>query len=132
MFTILKKPTFNLINIKLIFLAIFSSFLLSVAVVPSQTVLAADEEPSFSRCDSTEDCDITEKLIDPAIKLLTYTIGIVVTAMIIIAGIQYTSAGSDPQKVSAAKSKINNAILALVTYIFFLGLLQWLWPGGVI
>lgn len=90
------------------------------------------EKAKFDKCGSVQDCGITEKFIDPAIKLLTGAVGLIVTIMIIVAGIQYSSAGSDPQKVASAKSKVTNAIIALVTYIFLFGLLQWLWPGGLI
>lgn len=119
-------------KIHLILMVIFLGFLFGSMLIPAGTVFAADKEVKFQRCEDTESCDITERLVNPAIKLLTFGVGIVVTTMIIIAGIQYSSAGNDPQKVSAAKSKISNAILALITYIFFLGLLQWLWPGGLV
>jgi len=64
-------------------------------------------------------------------KALSVMVGVVVTAMIIVGGIQYSAAGSDPQKVAAAKSKIINALLALVIFIFMVGFLQWLVPGGI-
>ncbi|MCA9344968.1 hypothetical protein KC946_03965 [Candidatus Saccharibacteria bacterium] len=127
-----QKPTFMIKKIYLVLIIFLLGFTLSSVVLSTRTVFAAESGTSFSRCNDTEECDITRKLVDPAIKLLTFGVGIVVTTMIIIAGIQYSSAGNDPQKVSAAKSKISNAILALLTYIFFLGLLQWLWPGGLV
>ncbi len=87
---------------------------------------------AFESCSDAENCDFVEKFVNPVIKFLSAGVGLIVTIMIIIAGIQYTSAGSDPQKVAAAKGKITNAVLALVTYIFIFGLIQWLWPGGIV
>lgn len=97
---------------------------------PDRTVTG--DKVGFESCSSTEDCDFIEKFVNPAIKFLSAGVGIIVTIMIIIAGIQYTSAGSDPQKVSSAKGKVANAIIALVTYIFLFALIQWLWPGGIL
>jgi hypothetical protein len=71
-------------------------------------------------------------LLNQAIAFLSAGIGIVVVIMIIVGGIQYSSAGGDPQKVAQAKSKITNALLALVAYIFLYAILDWLIPGGLL
>lgn len=65
------------------------------------------------------------------INALSGIVGVVVVIMIIIGGIQYSSAGSDPQKIASAKSKIVNALLALLVFIFLYAFLQWVVPGGV-
>lgn len=70
--------------------------------------------------------------INPFIKLLSGAIGVIVVLMVVVGGVQYSSAGSDPQKVAEARKKITNALLALVTYIFIFALLNWLVPGGII
>lgn len=62
---------------------------------------------------------------------LTALVGVIVVMMIVIGGIQYSSAGSNPQAVAAAKKRISNALLALTAYIFASAFLQWLIPGGV-
>ncbi len=66
------------------------------------------------------------------INVLAVLAGIVITIAIIAGGIQYSSAGSDPQKVSAARGRIRNAIIALILLVFGYGLLNYLVPGGVI
>ena len=66
------------------------------------------------------------------IKVLSGLVGIIVTAMIIVGGIQYSTSGGDGNAVSAAKKRIFNAILALVLYIFIFAFLQYLIPGGVL
>jgi hypothetical protein len=58
-------------------------------------------------------------------------VGVVVVMMIIIGGIQYSSANGDPKKIAAAKSRVYNALLALVAYLFIFSFLQWLIPGGI-
>lgn len=63
---------------------------------------------------------------------LSVIVGIVVVMSLVIAGIQYSAAGSNPQAVAAAKKRIGQALLALVIYLFLFAFLQWLVPGGVI
>jgi hypothetical protein len=50
--------------------------------------------------------------------------------MLIFGGIQYTTSGSNPQAVSAAKKKILNVVIALVAYALLYSFFQWLVPGG--
>lgn len=71
------------------------------------------------------------KLLSGAVTFLTAGVGIVVTAMIVIGGIQYSTANGDPQKVAGAKKTIYNALFALVAFIFLWAFMQWLIPGGV-
>lgn len=66
------------------------------------------------------------------IQFLTGGVGLVVTLMIIIGGVQYMAAGDSPQKVEAAKKRITNAILALVLFIFTVAILNFLVPGGLL
>ncbi len=63
-------------------------------------------------------------------NFLSVGVGVVVTIMIIVGGIQYASAGQNPQSVQAAKGKITNAIIALVAYFFLYAFIQYLIPGG--
>lgn len=66
-----------------------------------------------------------------AINFLSAGVGVIVTIMIVVGGIQYASAGGNPQAVQAAKSRIANAVLALVAYFFLFAFMQWLVPGGL-
>ncbi len=74
---------------------------------------------------------IIKKVIVPIVNFLTVGVGLVVVAMIIVGGIQYTTAGGDPNKVAGAKSRVVNAGIALVAFIFLFAFLQWLTPGGI-
>lgn len=66
------------------------------------------------------------------INFLSAIAGIAIIGSIIYGGIQYSMAGSDPQKVSAAKNRMRDAIIALLFFLFGYGLLNYLVPGGVI
>lgn len=79
---------------------------------------------------NSENCAIYAYLLI-FINGLSAMVGIAVVGMIIYGGIQYSMSADDPQKVSAAKDKIKNAIIALVAYISLYAFLQWLIPGGV-
>ncbi|MEO5627558.1 MAG: pilin [Candidatus Saccharimonadales bacterium] len=65
------------------------------------------------------------------VNFLSAGVGIIVTVMIIIGGIQYVTAGSNPQQVAVAKKRIMNALIALIAYGFMFAFLQWLVPGGI-
>lgn len=72
------------------------------------------------------------KWINTGINILSVLVGIVVTIMIIVGGIQYTAAGADPNAVAKAKKQIFNAIFALVAYGLMYALLDFLVPGGLL
>jgi hypothetical protein len=89
-------------------------------------------DPDAASCVDDSNCNFIDKFINPTIKFLSAGVGVVVTIMIIIGGIQYSSAGSDPQKITAAKRKIMNALIALLLYIMLFAILNWLIPGGIV
>jgi uncharacterized membrane protein len=65
------------------------------------------------------------------VNFLSAGVGIVVVAVIILGGIQYSMAGDNPQAVGSAKQRIINGLIALVAFLFIFAFLQWLIPGGV-
>lgn len=65
------------------------------------------------------------------INVLSAAVGVVIVIMIAVGGIQYTTSRDDPQMVNVAKQRIQNAVLALVFYLFAFAFLQWLVPGGI-
>lgn len=71
------------------------------------------------------------KFLFVVINLLSGAIGIIIVAVIILAGIQYTTSGGNPQQAAQAKKRIINAIIALVAFFFLFAILQWLIPGGI-
>ncbi|MET1033153.1 MAG: hypothetical protein ABWX94_01505 [Candidatus Saccharimonadales bacterium] len=90
-------------------------------------------DPALNASCKSISCNaLIKDYVEPGIKALTGLMGVVVAASIIVAGIQYGSAGSDPGKVAAAKKRLTSAILALLSYFFMFAFLQWLLPGGVL
>ncbi len=85
---------------------------------------------SGQNCDSNQ-CDLISLYVNPAIRVLSILVGLVLAASLIMGGVQYSAAGSDPQKVSAAKSRISNTLMALFAYGFLYAFLNFLIPGGV-
>jgi len=65
------------------------------------------------------------------VNFLAAGVGIVVVAMIMLGGIQYSIAGDSPQKVTDAKKRIVNALIALIAFMFIYAFVQWLIPGGL-
>lgn len=90
----------------------------------------ATTDPSLKGCDKAAGCNIVNKYLNPFIKFLTIVVGIAVVMGIIIGGIQYSSSGGDPQKVATAKTRIRNAVIALLAYFFIYAFIQFLTPGG--
>jgi hypothetical protein len=77
-----------------------------------------------------ERCLITS-YVNPFVKVLAGLVAVFVVISIIIAGIQYSAAADDSSKVTGAKNRIRNAIIALLAYIFLLGFVKYLLPGGI-
>jgi len=78
-----------------------------------------------------QNCSLIAEFINPAITFLSALVGIVVTASIIIGGIQYSAAGDNPQAVASARKRIFNAVLALLIYGLLYGFLNFIIPGGI-
>lgn len=99
---------------------------------------ADQEDPldGYGDCRSSSTLDESNcgiiKHLNVLIRILAATVGIVITVMIVWGGIQYTISRDNPQQTAAAKAHIQNALLALVVYIFSIALLNWLIPGGIL
>lgn len=65
------------------------------------------------------------------INALSALVGVVVIIMVIVGGIEYSASANDPQRVASARSKITNALIALLLFIFMYAFLQWVVPGGI-
>lgn len=107
---------------------------------PALTVdpAACAADPELSGCTVNADaicddnvCDFVKKYVNPAISTVSLIFGLIVAISLIAGGIQYSAAGGDPQKVSSAKQRITNTIVALIAYAFLYGFLQFLVPGGI-
>lgn len=93
-----------------------------------------------NECNSTitnsnlQNCVHNNKLVTrlrEIINFLAAGVGVVVVFALIIAGIQYTTAGDNPAKVQDARKRILNAIIALIAFGLTFAFLQYLIPGGL-
>lgn len=78
-----------------------------------------------------ENCGIISYLVT-FINALSAIVGIVIVIMITVGGIQYSTARDNPQAAVVAKTRITNAVMALVFFMFIYAFLQYVVPGGVL
>ena len=76
-------------------------------------------------------CDLIKKYVNPAIEVVTAIFGLIAIASLIMGGIQYSASAGDPQKVTEAKKRISNTLLAIIAYLLLFSFLQFLIPGGL-
>ncbi len=74
---------------------------------------------------------IYQKYVNPLIRFVSAIAGLTAVISIVAAGIQYSMAGGDMNKVSAAKKRITQSVIAFLAFIFLLAFLQWIVPGGL-
>ena len=104
---------------------------------PPGKALTPDQLKSCVACNNNpglKDClknNLIIKRLQQIIDFLSAGVGIVVVATIIVGGIKYSIAGDSPQKLTAAKQRISNGLIALLTFMFIFGFVQWLIPGGI-
>jgi hypothetical protein len=103
-----------------------------VKVIPVVSTLPGPTPPPApaSPCSDTG-CDLVENYINPLINLLSVIFGLVAVASLIMGGIQYTASEGDPQKISKAKNRLTNTVIAILAYSVLYGFLQFLVPGGL-
>lgn len=71
-------------------------------------------------------------VLNIALQVLTWGIGIAGTFGIVISGIQYMTARDDPAQMTKAKNRIIHIAIGLVAYAVMWAFLQWLLPGGIL
>lgn len=91
-------------------------------------------QPLEPDCNTAElnrnNCKIIDWLLI-IINALSGLVALVIIISIIVAGIQWSMAGNNPQQVSQARGRIVNALIALLVFIFMFAFLQWVVPGGL-
>lgn len=96
-------------------------------VAPGTPPASTDES---SRC-TTPNCDKITGAFVKFVNLLSALVGIAVIGSIIWGGLEYITAADNAAKISSAKNRMRNALLALFMYFILYGFLQWLVPGGI-
>ncbi len=66
------------------------------------------------------------------VNFLSMGVGIVIIGSVMVGGIQYMTAGGNPQSTQAAIGRITNALIALITFIFLFAFFNWLMPSGML
>ncbi len=105
---------------------------------PTPQTITNDTRDGIADCDgkaNPQACLVNNPIIKDIkiiINILSMMVGVIVTIVIIIGGIQYSAAGGNPNATTAAKKRITNAIIAFVAYFFIFAILQWLIPGGLL
>ncbi len=96
-------------------------------LLPNQTDTAVTCKDANGQ---TIKCDLITQYANPFITFLAAVAGLIATISIVVGGVQYASSSGDPQKVSAAKKRIGNAVLAIIGFLLLYAFLQWIVPGG--
>jgi hypothetical protein len=102
------------------------SFDVNPATVEVENCLVYDED------NATLEENPIFTIIGRIIQFLLASIGVALVIVVALAGVQYTTARGDPQKVASAKKKIFFAVTAVIMYALSGALLNWLIPGGII
>ncbi|MDR0887272.1 MAG: hypothetical protein LBM97_01120 [Candidatus Nomurabacteria bacterium] len=70
-------------------------------------------------------------ILNLALRILTWGVGIVAVLGVIIAAIIYTTAGGDDGKVKLAKTMIFNIAIGLVLYVLLYAILNFILPNQI-
>ncbi len=99
------------------------------------TPAVATAASSVGNCTSNSNTALKDNCIvndlNIIINFLSAGVGIVIIGTIVVAGIQYTTAGENANKIEEAKKRIISGIVALVAFLLTFAVLQWLIPGGL-
>lgn len=84
--------------------------------------------------ETPETCLKNNKIVsrlNEIVNFLSGAVGVVVAGSIIFAGIQYSLAGDNSSKITAARDRIIRSIVAFTIFLLIYAFLQWIIPGGV-
>jgi hypothetical protein len=66
------------------------------------------------------------------VQFMVELVSAVIILMIVVAGIQYLTSAGDPGAIKSAKSRLTNAIVALILLMFMYAILNAVLPSGVL
>ena len=70
-------------------------------------------------------------VLNVALTVLTYGVGILATLGIVISGITYLTVRDNEAQVAKAKARIFHIVIGLALYAVLWTFLQWVIPGGI-
>jgi hypothetical protein len=112
----------------------FLGYLAAAAALPATAMAAAACDKKNPTAKDLSNCLQTNPIVkdlNMIINFLSAGVGVIVIAVIILGGIQYSMAGDSPEATAKAKQRIMNGLIALLAFIFIFAFLQWLIPGGI-
>lgn len=71
-------------------------------------------------------------LLFAVIRFLSIGVGLVITASMVWAGIQYTASRGDPNATSQSIKRLQANVVALLLFIFAYAILNYVVPGAVL
>ncbi|HVW23015.1 MAG TPA: hypothetical protein VHB51_00825 [Candidatus Saccharimonadales bacterium] len=69
-------------------------------------------------------------LVFAIIRILSDGVGLVIVGSLVVAGIQYSAAGGDPNGTANAVKRIRSTVMAMLFYIFGYAFLNYILPAG--
>jgi len=120
-------------------IAMFLSFSVLSSLAVSTNPVQSQQDAAQTQITTPTSQQVNSKLQEnPIIKdlnilinFMTGVVGIVVVGTIIAGGIEYSMAGNNPQKVTNARKRIANGILAMFVFLLMWAFVNWLVPGGI-
>jgi hypothetical protein len=107
----------------------------TTACVPAENGPPNECQVKDYKCNSgAEKCLSSNPIVlwlNVLINIMAGIVGVGAILMMVIAGIQYTTARDNPQAITSAKDKIVSVVIGLAVFMFLWAFLQWLIPGGV-
>jgi hypothetical protein len=98
---------------------------------PVKIIDSACSDGDARKCLESGPASTLTRVLDVGLSVLSGAIGLVAVIMVIIGGIQYSTAGGNPTAVANAKKRIGNVVIGLMAYVYLYAFLQWLIPGGL-
>jgi hypothetical protein len=124
----------SILYTNIIYILLFITLLLTVVFVYSD-VTSAQGLTVPQSTNQPYKGDLANNPIIKWIEFFVNVLSVIIVAgsavMIAIAGVQYTSSRDNPQAVQAAKQRIWNVAIGLISYFFLFAFMQWLIPGGI-
>lgn len=122
---------------------IFLAFGLAISIGVAPKVAAActpiavgvpDENGNTTNCvgDDTPQNNPIYVYLRGIIRVVAGLVGLAVVINIMVGGLQYMTSQGDPGAITKAKTRIFNAVVSLIAFLFAATIINYIIPGGVL